>query len=76
MTLAFAPFGKELIIVRLIAEDKLKRHLENLGFIPGALLQSLYDNKGDVVVKAGNAKLALGRGVATKIEVKLKEEVC
>lgn len=76
MVLAFAPFGKDLIITSVRAEDKTKRHLENLGFLPGKELQSLYDNKGDVVVRVGNTKLALGKGVAMKIEVTEKEALC
>ena len=76
MNLAFAPYGVALVITSINADEKLARHLANLGFLAGAEATSLYDNKGDVIIRLGNTKLALGKGVAMKIEVTTKEDVC
>lgn len=76
MNLAFAPFGVVCEVKGINAETNLKRHLENLGFVPGAKVVSLYDNKGDVIVKTGNSKLALSKVVALKITVEQEEEKC
>lgn len=76
MNLAFAPFGTGLKIEKVDVNEKLKRHLENLGFLPGAEVQSLYDNNGDVIVRLGNTRLALGKSVAIKIYVTAKEDLC
>ncbi len=76
MNLSFAPYGVALVITAVRAEEKLAKHLGNLGFLPGAEVTSLYDNKGDVIIRLGNTKLALGKGVAMKIEVTTKEDVC
>lgn len=73
MNLAFAPFGRALAVMGVRADDKVKRHLESLGILPGCRLVSLYDNGGDVIVRIGDGKLALGKSVALKVEVMPKD---
>ena len=69
MYLAFAPYGERLVVTGVRADEKVKRHLESLGILPCCVMTSLYDNGGDVVVKIGDGKLALGKSVALKVEV-------
>ncbi len=69
MALAFAPFGRELKIVKINADDKTRRHLENLGLLVGAGVMSMYDICGDVIVKVKDCKLALNKSLAMKIQV-------
>ena len=69
MYLAFAPHGESLVVTGVRADEKVKRHLESLGILPGCVMTSLYDNGGDVVIKIGDGKLALGKSVALKVEV-------
>ncbi|NCA68025.1 MAG: ferrous iron transport protein A [Clostridia bacterium] len=69
MALAFAPFGKELKIVKITADEKTRRHLENLGLLVGADVISMYDISGDVIIKVRDCKLALNRSLAMKIQV-------
>ncbi len=69
MALAFAPFGKELRITGIAADEKTKRHLENLGLIVGTGIMSMYDIKGDVIIKVRDCKIALNRALAMKIFV-------
>ena len=69
MRLAFAPFGRDLVVAEVAADGKVRRHLESLGIMPGCTLRSLYDNAGDVSRRIGEGKLALGKSVAVKIEV-------
>ncbi len=69
MALAFAPFGKELRIIKINADEKTRRHLENLGILVGADVISMYDISGDVIVKVKDCKLALNKCLAMKIQV-------
>lgn len=69
MYLAFAPYGESLVVTGVRADGNVKRHLESLGIMPGCVMTSLYDNGGDVIVKIGDGKLALGKSVALKVEV-------
>jgi len=69
MALAFAPFGRELKITKILADEKTKRHLKNLGLIIGADIISMYDNCGNVIIKVKDCKLALNKTLALKIYV-------
>ncbi|MDR3263490.1 MAG: ferrous iron transport protein A [Clostridiales bacterium] len=69
MTLAFAPFGREMIIKQINADDKTKRHLENLGMAVGGSVTSMFDSDGNVVLKIKDCRVALNRALAMKIVV-------
>ncbi len=69
MTLAVAPFGKELKIVSIGADEKIRRHLENLGLIAGAPVTTVFDRKGGLILKVKDSRLAIDRALASKIFV-------
>lgn len=52
-----------------------ERRLFELGFVPGAKVEMLSKHpfKGPLVVKLGNAQIAVGRGVAAAVEVVLDQ---
>ncbi|MDD6796367.1 MAG: FeoA family protein [Clostridiaceae bacterium] len=67
MPLAVAPIGKEVLISRVIADLKTKRHLENLGILPGEEVVPLADNEGCLVISIRGSRLAINKGLAMKI---------
>ncbi|MDR1138912.1 MAG: ferrous iron transport protein A [Clostridiales bacterium] len=69
MSLAFAPLNIQLKIVKINAEDKVKKHLENLGFVIGSTLVSILDSKSDLILKVKGSKVALNKSLALKIMV-------
>lgn len=69
MPLTIAPGGRELKIIKVLAEEKTKRHLENLGILAGAAIEVLSGDKGSVIVKVKEGRLALNKELATKIFV-------
>ncbi|MGI6161604.1 MAG: FeoA family protein [Christensenellales bacterium] len=69
MPLAISPLGKEVKIVRTVADIKLKKHLENLGLIMGEAVTPVSDNFGNLIVKIKGCKLAIDKGLAMKIFV-------
>ncbi|MDR1939265.1 MAG: ferrous iron transport protein A [Clostridiales bacterium] len=69
MNLAFAPIGKEMTIKQINADEKTKRHLENLGMTVGGSVTSMFDNGGDVVLKIKDGKVAMNKSLALKIVV-------
>lgn len=70
MALSDAPYGVNLEIVEVTAEENMKRHLRNLGILPGASVVSLYGSGGDIIVQIKSGKIALGKSLSSSIFVK------
>ncbi len=69
MPLVTAPTDTELKIVKVFADGDTKRHLENLGILPGASISLVKSEAGNVIVKIKEGRVALTRQLATKIFV-------
>ena len=69
MALTFAPYERELKIVKINADEKTGRHLSNLGFTVGGVLTLLSSSGGDCIVKMKESRLAINRALAMKIIV-------
>lgn len=70
MPLILAPQGKEMKIVRVNADAKTCRHLENLGITPGADIILLSLGNGSMIVRVHDSRLALDRATARAILVR------
>lgn len=70
MPLIFANVGEEQVVHCIKGGCKCRQHLEELGFVPGTPVVIVADRHGDVIVNIKDSRIALGRGMATKIMVK------
>lgn len=62
MPLPIAPAGEELTVKKVLADEKNKRHFENLGIIVGAKITVLSAVGGNVIIKLHEGRLALDQG--------------
>lgn len=69
MPLVVAPLNQELRIVKILVNDKTKRHLENLGVLVNASLTIISQSNGDIIIKIKDGKLAINKETALKILV-------
>lgn len=69
MPIVFAPINTELRIVKMIADDKTKKHLESLGIAVNNNITVLSSGGGSVICRVMDGKLALDRNLSTKIFV-------
>lgn len=69
MPIALAPINQELKVVRVLADDKTKKHLESLGILVNSSLTVVSSVNGGVVVAVKEGRLALDRSIASKILV-------
>ena len=69
MPIALAPTNTEVKVVRVLADDKIKKHLESLGILVGSSLVVVSSVNGGVVVAVKEGRLALDRSIASKILV-------
>lgn len=69
MPIVIAPINRELRIVRIAADEKLKKHLESLGITINGAITVLSASGGSVVCKIKDGRVALDRDLSTKIFV-------
>ncbi len=69
MPIMLAPLNEEVKVIRILADEKLKKHLESLGILPNSVLTVLSTVNGGVVVAIKNGRLALDHEIASKILV-------
>ena len=69
MPIMLAPLNQEVKIVKILADEKTKKHLEDLGILVNSTLVVLSSVNGGVVVAVKNGRLALDHQVASKILV-------
>ena len=69
MPLPLAPAGEELTVGKILADEKNKRHFENLGITIGSKIAIVSAAGGSVILKVKDGRLALDKGQAMKILV-------
>ena len=69
MPLVFAPTNTDLRIIKIVADEKLKKHLESLGILVNGNITVLSSSGGSVVCKIKDGRVALDGGLSTKIFV-------
>ena len=69
MPIVIAPFNTELKVVRILADEKTKKHLESLGITVSGSLTLLSSGGGSVILKIKDGRIALDKSIATKIFV-------
>ena len=69
MPIMLAPLNQEVRVVKILANEKIKKHLESLGVLVNAKLTVLSSVNGGEVVASKDGRLALDHEVASKILV-------
>lgn len=69
MPIVLAPLNQDLRIVRIVADEKLKKHLESLGITINGEITVLSASGGSVVCKIKEGRIALDKELSTKIFV-------
>ena len=69
MPVGLAPINVEMRVVKILTDEKTKKHLESLGILVNALITVISSVNGGVVVAVKEGRLALDRSVASKILV-------
>ena len=69
MPIYMADPGQSLTIQRITGTDKVKTHLENLGFVVGTEVLLVNRRDENVIVKVKGVTLAISRDLAKRILV-------
>ena len=69
MPIGLAPVNTEMRVVKVVADEKTKKHLESLGILVNSLITVISSVNGGVVIAVKDGRLALDRSIASKILV-------
>lgn len=67
MPLTFLKAGENASVLKVRGSGEVHRHLENLGFTPGAAVRVVNELAGNLIVEIKGAQVALDRASASKI---------
>ncbi len=67
MPLIMVNTGESGIITRIEGKKEVRQHLENLGFVVGALVEVISKNAGGLIVQVKDCRVALSSELACKI---------
>ena len=69
MPLTIAREGEVTSIKRVGGKEEVRRHLENMGFVPGTNVTVISVNNGNVIVNVKDARVAISKEMANKIMI-------
>ena len=69
MPLVVAPAGEEQMIKRIGGSEIVKRHLQELGFVPGRYVTVVSEIGGNLIVNVKESRVAVDKQLAQKIMV-------
>lgn len=69
MPLTQAVLGKTMVVSRITGGGDVRRHLSNLGFVEGGEVTVVNDTGAGLIVSVKDARVALSRGMASRIMV-------
>jgi len=69
MPIALAPTNTQMKVVKILTDEKTKKHLESLGILVNSLITVISSVNGGVVIAVKEGRLALDRSIANKILV-------
>ncbi|WP_334298476.1 FeoA family protein [Pseudobutyrivibrio sp.] len=67
MPLVVAPTGVEQMIKRIGGNEEVKRHLQELGFVPGGYVTVVSEIGGNLIVNVKESRVAVDKQLAQKI---------
>lgn len=71
MPLVMAPTNVELKVIKILTDDKTKKHLENLGITIDSTITVLSNSGKSVILLVKDGRLALDTELSTKILVRI-----
>lgn len=71
LPLIMAPREELLTIEKVSGNEKLRKHLSDMGFVPGAEIVVLNQLAGNLIVNVKQSRVAIGKDMANRIKVNI-----
>ncbi len=69
MPLVYALENEDNVILKVNGKPEIKKHLEDMGFVSGAIVKVVSSIDGNLIVNVKDTKVALDRQLAGKIMI-------
>lgn len=69
MPLSLATLGEENMVRRVGGSPEVKKHLEDMGFVPGSTVTVVSALGGNVIVKVKESRVAISNEMARRIMI-------
>ena len=69
MPLYMATNGQDVVITGITGTDKMKKHLENLGFVVGTELHIVTKANENIIVKVKGVSVAISHELSKRIHI-------
>ncbi|MCD8196544.1 MAG: ferrous iron transport protein A [Lachnospiraceae bacterium] len=69
MAVALMSIGEKRVVKGVRGKDEVIRHLEDMGFVAGAVVECVADTPGGKILLVKGVRVALDTGLASKIMV-------
>ena len=69
LPLTMANPGEPVTIKKIGGKPEVKKHLENLGFVPGSSVSIITKNNGNLIVNIKDSRVAISEELAKKIMI-------
>ncbi|MBR0039159.1 MAG: ferrous iron transport protein A [Lachnospiraceae bacterium] len=71
LPLTFVKTGDLAKVIKLNGKDNVKKHLADLGFVDGTIVNVISSHDGDIILNVKDSRLAVTREMADKIMIEL-----
>jgi Fur family ferric uptake transcriptional regulator len=72
MMLSEAPVGARVTLKNIVGGGSMQQRLTAMGLLPGETVEILANEYGPVIIAKGVSRLAIGRGMANKINISME----
>lgn len=69
LPLTFVKSGDIVKVQKVSGSDDAKKHLNDLGFVNGSIINVISSRNGDIILNVKNSRLAITKSMADKIMI-------
>ena len=74
LPLTFVKTGDIAKVIKVSGRDNVKKHLADLGFVDGTIVNVISSHDGDIILNVKDSRLAVTREMADKIMIELVDK--
>ena len=71
LPLTFVKTGDLAKVIKVSGKDNVKKHLADLGFVDGTIVNVISSHDGDIILNVKDSRLAVTKEMADKVMIEL-----